>query len=108
MDSRQAIAQDSKGGVILAVHVQPKASRTQCVGIHDGALKIRVAAPPVHGAANDELVRFLADRCAIPRAGISIQTGVNSRRKRVSMKGVTAEWVLARLMPTEGKGANTV
>ena len=108
MDSRQAIAQDSKDGVILAVHVQPKASRTQCVGIHDGALKIRVAASPIHGAANDELVRYLADRCAIPRAGISIQSGVNSRRKRVRVRGVTAEWVLARLMPTAGKGATTV
>lgn len=92
-------AKASKEGVLLAVYVQPKANRTECVGFYGDALKIRVAAPPVDGAANDELIRFLADRCSVPRTGISIQTGANSRQKRIKVSGVTVEWVLARLLP---------
>jgi uncharacterized protein (TIGR00251 family) len=108
VDSRHPIAQDSKDGVILSVHVQPKAHRTECAGLYGDAVKIRIAAPPIDGAANDELIRFLADRCAIPRAGISIQAGTTGRHKRVSVKGVTAEWVLARLMPALRKGRTKV
>jgi uncharacterized protein (TIGR00251 family) len=99
MDALRAAVQVGKEGVFLAVHVQPKACRTECAGFYGAALKIRVAAPPVDGAANDELIRFLADRCAVPRAGISIQAGAQSRQKRVLVRGVTAEWVLARLLP---------
>src|SRR5690349_9294235 len=65
VESLHTIVQDTQTGVVLTVHVQPKASRTEYVGIHGNALKIRVAAPPVDGAANDELVRFLADCCAV-------------------------------------------
>ncbi len=93
------IVQDSKNGAVLTVHVQPKASRTECVGIHGNALKIRVAAPPIAGAANDELIRFIAGRCAIPRASVLIQSGAEGRHKRLRLKGVTAELVMARLMP---------
>ncbi len=99
------IVQDSKNGVVLAVHVQPKASRTEYVGIHGDALKIRVAAPPIDGAANDELIRFIASRCAIPRASVLIQSGAEGRHKRLRLKGVTAELVIARLMPGGQNGA---
>jgi uncharacterized protein len=51
-----SIVQDTKDGAILTVHIQPKASTTECVGIHGNAIKIRVAAPPVDGAANEELI----------------------------------------------------
>ncbi len=99
------IVQDSKNGVVLAVHVQPKASRTEYVGIHGDALKIRVASPPIDGAANDELIRFIAGRCAIPRASVLIQAGAEGRHKRLRLKGVTAELVMARLMPGSQNGA---
>ncbi len=101
MKSLHTIVQDSQQGAVLTVHVQPKASRTECVGVHGSALKIRVAAPPADGAANDELVRFLAECCAVPSRNISICAGAKSRSKKVMIKGVTSESVLARLvMPT--------
>lgn len=105
MDSRRLIVQDSKNGAVLAVHVQPKASHTECVGIHGDALKIRVAAPPIDGAANEELIRFIAGQCAIPRTNVLLQLGAEGRHKRLCLKGVTAEYVMARLMPGGRKGA---
>lgn len=104
MDSRRAIATDSSKGAVLTVHILPKASRTECVGIHGDALKIRVAAPPVGGAANDELVRFIADRCAIPRTAVFIQSGAEGRHKRLCLKGISARSDLARLAPGDKKG----
>lgn len=89
----------NKGGCLLTVHVQPNASRTECVGMHGDALKIRLAARPVHGAANEELIRFIADRCAVPRASVRIDAGAEARRKRLHVRGVTAELLRTRLMP---------
>ncbi len=91
------IVQDSKAGAVLSVHIQPKASRTECVGFHGDAIKIRVAAPPVDGAANDELIRFLASQLSIPSSWVQIQSGTSGRHKRVLVKGITSQLVLARL-----------
>jgi len=91
------IVQDTKDGAILTVHIQPKASTTECVGIHGDAIKIRVAAPPVDGAANDELIRFLACQLSIPSSSVRIHSGASGRHKRVLVKGTTAQLVLARL-----------
>ncbi|WP_455379179.1 DUF167 domain-containing protein [Petrachloros mirabilis] len=92
------LVHDSVDGAVLAVHVQPKASRTECVGTHGDALKIRVAAPPVDGAANEELIRFLAQEFSIVRSSIQIESGATGRRKRIRLQGVTAEGVIARLI----------
>ena len=89
--------QDTKAGAVLAVHVQPKASTTECVGIHGNAIKIRVAAHPVDGAANDELIRFLARQLSIPVTSVKIISGLGARHKRVVIKGASAEFVLACL-----------
>src|SRR4051812_44802524 len=75
------MVQDTKAGAILSVHVQPKASTTECVGIHGDALKIRVAAPPVDGAANDELIRFLARSLSIPSTSLQIYSGASGRHE---------------------------
>ena len=99
------IVQDTKAGAVLTVHIQPKASTTECVGFHGDAIKIRVAAPPVDGAANDELIRFLARQLSIPAASVQIQSGANGRHKRVLVKGATAQLVLARLNLGPEKGA---
>ncbi|TKB90802.1 MAG: DUF167 domain-containing protein [Nitrospira sp.] len=94
------MARDSERGALLTIQVQPGSSRTECVGIHGDAVKIRLAARPIDGAANDELIRFIAERCAVPRANVQLRAGATGRRKRLTVKGVTAEWLLARLMPS--------
>lgn len=104
MDPLKTIVRDREGGAILTVHVQPNSSRTECVGRHGDAIKIRVAARPVDGAANEELIRFIADRCSIPRSHIHIQSGASARQKRLSVQGVTAHALFARLMPGGSKG----
>jgi uncharacterized protein (TIGR00251 family) len=99
------IVQDTKDGAILTVHIQPRASTTEYVGIHGDAIKIRVAAPPVDGAANDELIRFLARQLSIPTSSVRIRSGASGRHKRVLVKGVAAELVLARLNLGNRKGS---
>ena len=91
------IVQDTKAGAVLTVYIQPKSSTTECVGLHGDAIKIRVAAPPVDGAANDELIRFLARQLSIPITSVQIQSGASGRHKRVLVKGTTAQLVMARL-----------
>ena len=87
----------TKDGAVLTVLVQPKASRTECIGMHGAALKIRVAAPPVDGAANEEVIRFLARTLAIPRSAVHIESGTSSRHKRIRITGVAPDLVLSRL-----------
>jgi uncharacterized protein len=91
------IVQDTKAGAVLTVHIQPKSSTTECVGLHGNAIKIRVAAPPVDGAANDKLIRFLARQLSTPVTSVQIQSGASGRHKRVLVKGATAQLVMARL-----------
>lgn len=73
------------------VHVQPRASRSEIVGLHGDALRIRLAAPPVDGAANEALVAFLADALGIPRSAVRIVSGATSRGKIVEVDGVHVE-----------------
>lgn len=93
----QPFVQASREGVVLTVHVQPKASRTESAGMYGDALKIRVAAPPVGGAANEELIRFLAGEFAVPVSAVDIEKGSAGRRKLVRLRGVTIERVMAWL-----------
>jgi uncharacterized protein (TIGR00251 family) len=75
------------------VHVQPKAVRTEYVGVHGDALKFRVAAPPVEGAANDALCAYLAERFGIPKSAVTVLAGQGSRKKRLLLKGVSVQQV---------------
>lgn len=79
------------GGIRLTLHVQPRASATEVAGLHGDALKLRVASPPVDGAANEEIVRFLAERLGVPRRQVTIISGATGRRKTVAIAGVEAE-----------------
>jgi uncharacterized protein (TIGR00251 family) len=83
---------------VLDIRVIPRASRTRVDGTRGGALLIRLAAPPVDGAANDALIAFLADALALPRRNISIVSGVRSRDKRVRIEGIDEPAARTRLL----------
>lgn len=72
-------------GVRFAVRVQPRASRSEVVGIHGNALKVRLQAPPVDGAANAALVEFLAESLGVPRRAVRVVAGETSRSKVVEV-----------------------
>ena len=81
------------GGVRFPVRVQPRASRTEIAGVQQGAIKVRLQAPPVDGAANEALVEFLADVFDVPRRMIRIVSGDASRSKVVEVLGIGASAV---------------
>ena len=89
--------QESGGGVVLSLHVAPRAKRTEIAGLHGAALKVRLAAPPVDDKANRELLRFLADRLGAPNSAVRLVSGQTSRGKRVAIAGVTADHVARSL-----------
>ena len=70
-------------GIVFKVHIQPKASKNAIVGLHDDALKIRLTAPPVDGAANKMCVHFLAKELGVPKSAIEIVAGQSSRTKHI-------------------------
>jgi uncharacterized protein (TIGR00251 family) len=80
-----------RGSLRFSVRVQPRASRSEIVGLHGDALKVRLAAPPVDGAANAALVELLADGLGVPRSCVRIVTGATSRGKVVEVDGVHVE-----------------
>jgi uncharacterized protein len=88
---------DSPEGIVLRVHVQPGAGRSAVVGRHGDALKVRVAAPPVEGRANDAARALLAEALAVPEADVELTSGQSSRSKRFRLKGVDAEEADKRL-----------
>jgi uncharacterized protein len=77
-----------EGVVRFGVRVQPRAARTEVNGVHRTALKVRVAAPPVDGAANEALIALLATCLDVPRRAVRIVAGVASRSKIVEIEGV--------------------
>ena len=81
---------EADGAITFGVRVVARASRSEVVGEHDGCLRVRVAAPPVEGAANDELVRTLARALGVPPGAVEIVAGRQSKLKRVRARGATA------------------
>lgn len=79
---------ESDGQISFRVRVVPRASRTQVAGEHDGALRVRIAAPPAEGAANEELVRTLAKELNVPARAVEITSGHASKLKQVRVSGV--------------------
>ena len=80
--------EERESGVRFQVRVQPRASRSEVAGSYGGALKVRLQAPPVDGAANEALVDFLADRLGVARREVRIVAGLTSRSKVVEVSGV--------------------
>jgi uncharacterized protein (TIGR00251 family) len=85
---------EEAGALVFTVRVAPRASKTAVAGEHDGALKVRVAAPPVEGAANEELTRFLAKSFGVPARAVEILSGQASKTKVVRVVGAKASDLL--------------
>jgi uncharacterized protein (TIGR00251 family) len=85
------------GGTLLEVRVVPRAPRSGVAGQRDGALLVRLAAPPVDGEANAALVALVAGMLGLPRRAVTIAAGERSRRKRLKVEGLTPQVVAARL-----------
>ncbi len=87
----------SAGVLLFEVRVKPRASRTAVVGLRDGAIEVRVAAPPVDDAANSELTRFLAKQLGVARGAVRVHRGEKSRTKTLAVGGMEADELLATL-----------
>jgi len=88
----------TNGTLLFRVRVQPRASKDEIAGEMGGALKVRLQAPAVEDRANEALVEFLAQLLKTPRAAVRILSGERSRTKRIEIRGVTREQILALLV----------
>ena len=95
------LSRAADGSVILTLHIQPGAKKTEFAGLYGEALKIRLAAPPVDGKANAALIAFLAKTCGVPKASVELVSGDTSRSKRVRVSGADP----AHLLVLEQAGA---
>lgn len=77
----------ANGHIMLTLHVQPGAKRTEFAGLHGDALKIRLAAPPVDGKANEALIKFVAETLKLPKSAVNLKSGQTSRRKVLEVSG---------------------
>jgi uncharacterized protein (TIGR00251 family) len=82
---------------LLNVRVTPRARRNALGPMEDGELAVRLAAPPVEGAANKALIAFLAEAFGVPKSAVRVESGERSRRKRLRISGLTLEEVAHRL-----------
>ncbi len=84
-------------GVTFELRVIPRSSGCAISGIQDGALKIRITAPPLEGRANEECIRFISDLLKIRKSSVEITSGGKSRKKTVSIAGVKKKDIEALL-----------
>ena len=90
-------------GVLLQLSVMPNAKRTEVDGLHVGALRVRLAAPPIDGRANEALVAWLAKSLGVPKRDVEVLRGESSRRKQVAIAVshvVATRWLTAVLAPS--------
>lgn len=81
----------------IIVQVQPNAGQNRIVRYENGVLHLRIAAPPVKGKANQELVRFLSDKLQVSRSNLTIEKGATAKRKLVVVKGLTQDQAMERI-----------
>lgn len=87
----------SETRVQIRVHLQPNAKRDELVSFESGALRVRIAAPPVEGKANKRLIDFLSEVLDVSKSSITIEKGLASKEKRVEVKGLTPSELASRL-----------
>ncbi|MBI3875773.1 MAG: YggU family protein [Verrucomicrobia bacterium] len=95
--SLPAWIRETADGCVLSVKLQPRASREEIAGEAGGELKIKVTAPPVDAAANEALLRLLAERLDCPRGAVQLVRGHTSRHKTIVIRGVTTATIVAQL-----------
>jgi uncharacterized protein (TIGR00251 family) len=83
-----------KGEARIAVRVQPNAARSEALGFKDGCLRVKIAAPPVKGKANQELLRFLSGILKVSKSNITIRKGVTSKTKVIDISGLSQEQLM--------------
>jgi uncharacterized protein (TIGR00251 family) len=94
-----ALIEATESGIRLRLRVQPRASRTELAGVMGDRLRVRLAAPPVDGAANEALVRWLAERLGVARGVVRVVSGQTGRNKVVAVAGIGVAEARARLLP---------
>jgi len=93
-DINKKAVRTSQEGLSIDCWIQPKSSKSCFAGIHGDSLKIKIAAPPEDGRANEELCRFLGKALGIPKSSVEIRSGTSSRRKIVFCHGASREKLL--------------
>ena len=83
---------------LITIHVQPGARKTEVVGLYGEAIKIKVAATPERGIANDALVDFIAEKLDVPKNAVKLVRGRTGRSKTIAIEGMTEEEARARLL----------
>ena len=97
MNEGVEFVRDVADGCTVSVRVQPGAKRDAVLGLHGGAVKIALSAPPVDGRANEALIAFVAGRVGLPRARVSLVSGMSNRSKVLRVTGKSAAEVKAAL-----------
>jgi uncharacterized protein len=80
---------ETHSGLEVQLHVLPRAKRSEIAGLHNGALKVRITAPPVDDAANRAIVEFISRLLDLPKSNVHILAGLKSREKTLQLKGIT-------------------
>ena len=93
------------GGCRLCIRVTPRSSRNKVDGLRDGALKIRLCAPPVEGKANAVLVEFLSEQLGVSRRAVQLVSGQQGRHKLIEVSGISAETAAARLQTAQANAS---
>lgn len=101
MNNAEEFTRDTPDGCTLSIRLHPGAKKNAVTGLHDGALKIALNAPPVDGKANDALIAFVAERIKLPRSKITLIAGTTSRSKTLRITGKSAAEVAAALSPNQ-------
>ena len=89
--------QNTGEGLEFRLHVLPRAKRSEVAGLHGGALKLKITAPPVDDAANRAIIQYFSTLLGIPKSSVQILSGLKSREKKLQIRGVTLQNFLRHL-----------
>ena len=91
MNGNELQVHETPSGLEVQLHVQPRAKRCEISGIHNGAIKVKVTAPPVDDAANRAIIQLFSTLLGVPKSSVSIRTGSKSRNKVLKINGLTLQ-----------------